>query len=339
MVAGSLTYTTLLALVPLITVSLILMGNVPYVSKLIVAVHDFALKNLVPDVGGKLVAAYVDQFAKKAANLTYIGLALVVASAVAMFFTIDAAFNDIWRAKRRRGWFARLSAYVAVLTAGPLLIGASLMLTSYLVHIAHRFERALPWLDDGILRIAPFVLTAIALVFAYRVMPARYVPLRHAFVGGVIAAVLFEGVKYLFVVTIVRIPTYSLVYGTFASVPIFLIWLFLCWVVVLAGAEIAATLSYFRHPEKSRIARGEAGVVADAIRIVDALGNSAMPLDLVAIRFKAPMPIDQAEDILHALEDARLVRKDARGAWRLQLSRDAMSNEEIVRAVSAREDA
>ncbi len=334
MVAGSLTFTTLLALVPLLTVTVTLTANLPYVAKLIAAVHDFALKNLVPEVGGKLVATYIDQFARNAARLTLIGLAIVGASAVAMFFTIDNVFNDIWRAKRRRSWFARLAAYAALLIAGPLLIGVSLTLTSYLIHFAHRFERVVPFLDDGIVRIVPFVLTATALVLAYRIMPARHVPLRHALAGGLLGAFLFEGAKYLFVVTIVRIPTYSLVYGTFASVPILLVWLFLCWTIVLAGAEVAATLSYFRHPARDSRVWREPAHVQEALQVVDAFSQSASPLDLTAVRFKVPMPIDVAEDILHALEDASLIKREPRGAYRLLLAREAISEEEIVRAVS-----
>ncbi|MBL8519789.1 MAG: YihY family inner membrane protein [Betaproteobacteria bacterium] len=338
MVAGSLAFTTLLALVPLLTITVTLTANLPYVAKMIAAVHDFALKNMVPEVGGRLVATYIDQFARNAARLTLIGLAIVAATAVAMFFTIDSAFNDIWRAKRRRSWIKRLGAYVLLLLAGPLLIGASLTMTSYLVHVAHRFERVLPMLDDGIVRVVPFLLTTLALVLAYRVMPARHVPLRHALVGGLLAGLLFECTKYAFVVTIVRIPTYSLVYGTFASVPILLVWLFLCWTLVLAGAEVAATLSYFRHPARETRIRSESAYIPDAIRVVDALALAGVPMDLTAVRFKVPMPIDVAEDILHALEDAALVRREARGAYRLLLARDAISDEEIVRAVSAHSD-
>jgi membrane protein len=338
MVAGSLTFTTLLALVPLLTITVTLTANLPYVAKLIAAVHDFALKNLVPEVGGKLVASYIDQFARNAAQLTLIGLAMVAASAVAMFFTIDSAFNDIWRAKRRRGWFARLAAYIALLVAGPLLIGGSLTLTSYLVHFAHRFEKVFPLLDDGIVRLVPFLLTAVALVLAYRIMPARHVPMRHALVGGLLGALLFEGAKYLFVVTIVRIPTYSLVYGTFASVPILLVWLFLCWTIVLGGAEAAATLSYFRHPARETKVWHEPVHLKEAIQVVDALAQGGTPMDLTAVRFKVPMPIDVAEDILHALEDASLIKREARGAYRLLLARDAISEEEIVRAVSGTRD-
>ncbi|MBL8513937.1 MAG: YihY/virulence factor BrkB family protein, partial [Betaproteobacteria bacterium] len=126
----------------------------------------------------------------------------------------------------------------------------------------------------------------------------------------------------------------SLVYGTFASVPILLVWLFLCWTIVLAGAEVAATLSYFRHPAREVNTWREFAHVREAIQVVDALAASGAPMDLTAVRFKVPMPIDVAEDILHALEDAALVKRAARGAYRLLLARDAISEEEIVRAVS-----
>jgi membrane protein len=222
-----------------------------------------------------------------------------------------------------------------VLTIGPLLIGASLTLTSYLVHFAHRFERAVPWLDDGILRLVPFVLTAVALVLAYWVMPARYVPMRHALVGGLLAALLFEVMKYLFVLTIVRIPTYSLVYGTFASVPILLIWLFLCWTIVLGGAEVAATLSYFRHLDSGTPAAMSHAAITAAVQVADALASAATPLDVAALRRKTTLPIDRVEDALHAFEEASLVRRVGRGEYRLQLAREAVSNEEIVRAWTA----
>jgi len=110
-------------------------------------------------------------------------------------------------------------------------------------------------LEDWLLKAIPFALTTLALVLAYRAVPNRYVPVRHAVIGGVFAALLFELVKHLFVAYIVRVPTYSLVYGAFASVPIFLLWLFCCWLVALFGAEVTATLSYFGHPPAPRPAR------------------------------------------------------------------------------------
>ncbi|MEO8101865.1 MAG: YihY family inner membrane protein [Betaproteobacteria bacterium] len=334
MIAGSLTYTSLLALVPLITVTLVLTSNIAVIHDLVLQVKTFALKNLVPDVGGRVVTMYVEQFSQNAARLTVIGLLIIVATALALMFTIDTAFNDIWRARRRRSWWKRLASYVGVLAVGPLLIGASLTLTSYLVHWSRRLDRVLPSLDDWLLQLVPFALTTLALVVAYRVMPARHVPVRHAVAGGVFAGLLFEIVKHLFVVYIMRVPTYNVVYGTFASVPIFLFWLFCCWIVVLVGAETAATLSYFGEG----IARGAlrtAGVQSrpEANRLLDALARAEQAQGLAALRFQAPMPIDVAEDLLHALTEAGLVEADRRGRFRLARSRDSIQDDDVTRAL------
>lgn len=335
MVAGSLTYTSLLALVPLFTVTITLTSNVPFMRDIILQVKTFVLKNLVPDVGGRVVTIYMDQFAQNAAKLTVIGLLIVVATAVALMFTIDGAFNDIWRAKRRHTWWKRLLSYLAVLTVGPILIGASLSVTSYVVHWTRNFDRVLPFLDDWVLKLVPFLLTTVALTLAYRIMPSRHVPLRHALIGGLLAGLLFEIVKNLFVVFVIRIPTYSMVYGTFAGFPIFLVWLFCCWMVVLVGAEISATLSYFRHSDAW--ARPTAGrfSIDGAIRIVDTLAGADAGMTLHAIMFRAPMPIEIAEDNLHAMVDGNLIREEPRGKYRLILAREAISNDEIARAVSA----
>ena len=336
MVAGSLTYTSLLALVPLFTVTLVLTSHIPIIRDLILAVKVFALKTLVPDVGGKLVTVYMEQFSQNAAKLTVIGLLIIVATAVALMFTIDTAFNDIWRAKRRRSWWKRLAGYLAVLAIGPLLIGASLTLTSYMVHWSRKLDRVLPLLDDWLLRLFPFVLTTLALAIAYRVMPARHVPKRHAFAGALFAALLFEIVKHLFVVYVMRVPTYNVVYGAFASVPIFLFWLFCCWMVVLVGAEVAATLSHFRYASASAFRSGAKEKTGDAaMRILNALAGSETGHGFAALRFRAPMPIDVAEDILHLLIDARLVSVDRRGRYCLTRPRDAIRDAEVEQALLA----
>lgn len=336
MIAGSLTYTSLLALVPLFTVTLVLTARLPYVRGLINEVHTFALKNLVPDVAGKVVGVYMEQFAQNAARLTAIGIAILVVTAIALLFTIDGAFNDIWRAKRRHSWWKRLSGYLAVLALGPLLIGASLTISSALVRFSRKFERVFPFLDDGLLRLIPFVLTTGALVLAYRVLPARHVPMRHAVLGGLVAGLLFEVVKLGFVEFVLRVPTYSLVYGAFASVPMFLAWLFCCWMVVLVGAEIAATLSYFRH-DSIALAVVSGGVASthtnDALRIVNALGSNDKGLTLTALRFQVPLPIDITEEVLHALTEANLLRVDKGNHFRLALARESISDEEVARAV------
>ena len=333
MVAGSLTYTSLLALVPVLTVTITLTSHFSFTRELGTQVRAFALKNLVPDVAGKVIGVYMEQFAQNASRLTAIGLIIIVATAVALLFTIDGAFNDIWRAKRRRAWWVRLAAYLAVLAVAPLLIAASLTLTSTLVHWTQTFDRNLPFLDDWLLAIIPFAMTTLAIVIAYRVMPSRHVPTRHAIVGGILAGLMFEIVKYVFVVFVIRVPTYSMVYGAFASVPIFLAWLFCCWMVVLVGAEIAATLSYFRH-NGAALVRPNTIPIAEALKLLDVLAMSNEGTAFPSIRLKAPMPIDTAEDILHALTASNIVKQDKRG-YRLALTRDAIADDEVVRALNA----
>jgi membrane protein len=158
-------------------------------------------------------------------------------------------------------------------------------------------DPVLPLLDDWLLRLVPFALTTVALALAYRVMPARHVPVRHALAGALFAGLLFEIVKHLFVAYVMRVPTYNMVYGTFASVPIFLFWLFCCWVVVLVGAETAATFSYFGHDHALSARReSDAQSLGEAIRLLDALAGSdtGNAQGVMALRFKAPMPIDAA---------------------------------------------
>lgn len=327
-VAGSLTYTTLLALVPIFTVTVTLTAHVPEVRDFVDEAKTFMLKNLLPDVAGKVVTVYMEQFAQNAAQLTAIGLVIILATAVMTMFTIDGAFNDIWRTRRQRSVWQRLVVYSVLLIIGPLLIGASLSMTSYLVNWVDHFDHVMLWFVNVVLRFIPFLMTAIALVLAYRVVPNRHVPMRHALAGGVLAALLFEATKYFFVIYISKVPTYSLVYGAFASVPIFLLWLFCCWMVILIGAEITATFSYFGHAEAQR-ANDNTRVFA-AQKILSAIaaeeGNNIVAMDFRALRRCAPMPIDQAEDLLDHLSEAGLiaVQRDgsaSRGVARYRLTR------------------
>lgn len=299
-VAGSLTYTTLLALVPIFTVTVTLTAHVPAVKQLVEQLRSFILKNLLPEVAGRVITVYMEQFAQNAARLTVIGLTIILATAIALMFTIDSAFNDIWRTRQQRSWWARLVAYTALISIGPLLIGASLTITSFVVHLVHKLERVLPLFDDILLRLIPFVMTTAALVLAYRIVPNRHVPMRHAIAGGLFAAAMFELTKYLFVVYLAKVPTYSLIYGAFAAVPIFLLWLFCCWMVVLVGAEVTATFSYFRHMDAQRA--DEEFRIERARRMVRALmptdAEAAPQLPFAELRLRVPMPIDLAEDTL-----------------------------------------
>ena len=165
-----------------------------------------------------------------------------------MMLTIDNAFNVIWRVTRPRPLVKRLVAYWAVLTLAPLLIGASLSLTSWLVGLSMGYGKHISSFGIVVLKILPVLFTTLAFTLLFRLVPNRYVPRRHALIGALVAAVMFETINRVFGYYVSHFPTYKLVYGAFASVPIFLMWIYLSWLTILFGAVITASLSHWRTP-------------------------------------------------------------------------------------------
>jgi membrane protein len=242
--AGSLTFTTLLALVPLIAVALALATPFPEFEHAMGALGRFASAQLLPE-GSAMVTRQIAAFADRAGELTSVGLAFLVVTALTLMLTVDEALNRIFRVQRRRHLVRRLLVYAAVLTLGPALIGASLYLTSTVVVSSLGFFD----LDEyrrTVVGLLAFAFTCAALMLVYLVVPYRHVAPRHAAVGGVVAGVLFELAKRGFGLYVAKFPTYTLIYGAFAMIPLFLLWLYLSWVVVLFGATLAASLPEWR---------------------------------------------------------------------------------------------
>jgi membrane protein len=238
--AGSLTYTALLALVPLLTIALTLITAFPVFETITGGIDDFIAKNMLPPPVAKTVTGSIERFTQSAAGLTVAGLAVLAVTAVLLMLTIDRAFNKIWRVSRPRPLSLRILTYGAVLALGPLLIGISLTITSYLVSVSLGVARHVPGAGAVVLAVAPVVLTAIAFTLMYLIVPNRRVRMVDAAIGGVAAAVLFEVMKRAFALYVANFPNYKLIYGAFAAVPIFLVWVYLSWVVTLLGAVIAA---------------------------------------------------------------------------------------------------
>lgn len=238
--AGSLTYTALLSLVPLLTIALTLITAFPVFEDVTQGVDDFIAKNMLPPAVAKTVTGSIERFTQSAAGLTAAGLVVLAVTAILLMLTIERAFNKIWRVSRPRPLALRILTYGAVLTLGPLLIGISLTITSYLVTVSLGVARHLPGAGTVVLAVVPVVLTAIAFTLAYLIVPNRRVRLVDAAIGGVAAAVLFEVMKRAFALYVANFPNYRLIYGAFAAVPIFLVWVYLSWVVTLLGAVIAA---------------------------------------------------------------------------------------------------
>jgi membrane protein len=238
--ASSLTFTTTIALVPLFTLALALFTAFPMFGKLQGALQQWLVQSLMPDAIARQVVAYLTQFSGKASRLGATGLSVLLVSAIALVLTIDRTLNNIWRVKRPRPLSQRVLIYWAVLTLGPLLLGASLSLTSYALYHSRVLLRGLPGGLQVVLDLLEFGLIATALTCLYRFVPNTPVRWAHAWVGGIFAALGIDIAKRLLALYLSLVPTYSSVYGAFATVPILLVWIYLAWLVVLLGAVLAA---------------------------------------------------------------------------------------------------
>lgn len=244
-VAGSLTFTTVLSLVPLLAVLLAIFTAFPLFAELRATFEKNVLRELLPGQYATMILRYLNDFAAKAAQLTALGLGFLVFTALAMILTVDRVLNDIWQVRARRPIVQRVLIYWALLTLGPLLIGASLSVTSYALSVSPGALRKGPDLFRTLLDYLPFLLAGFAFSLLFVVVPARRVLWRDALIGGFIAALLGEWLKDLFGIYI-RTGTFANIYGAFAVVPLFLLWVYLSWFAVLFGAAIAATLPRLR---------------------------------------------------------------------------------------------
>ncbi|CAE6730468.1 hypothetical protein R69658_01791 [Paraburkholderia aspalathi] len=247
-VAGSLTFTTMLSLVPLATVAFALFTAFPIFSSFQMSLQIFLADHLMPAQLNSQIFDYLNQFASKAKGLTTIGMIFLFVTAVMTMMTVESAFNVIWRVRKARPIAQRILVYWAIITLGPILIGVSLSISSYLFtrSMAVTAVQHIPSVIDWALTGAALPLTALAFTMLYVFLPNCRVEWRDAVIGGITAAIAFELAKRGFGYYVRRIPTYTAVYGAFAAVPLFLLWMYLCWFIALAGAMIASALPAIR---------------------------------------------------------------------------------------------
>lgn len=269
--AASLTFTTLLSLVPMITIALTVFSAFPVFEDFSAQIKIFLLDNLMPENAGIIITQYMQQFADSATRLTAVGIVFLAITAMSMMLTIDKAFNVIWKTTRPRPMVKRLVTYWAVLTLAPLLIGASLSLTSWLVGVSMGHGKLVSPVGIVVLKILPILFATLAFTLLFRLVPNCHVPRAHALIGALVAAVVFETMNRIFGYFISHFPTYTLVYGAFASVPIFLMWIYLSWLTILLGAVIAASLSHWRSPEAQHLS--PATQLLDALRVLKIMVN------------------------------------------------------------------
>ena len=240
--ASSLTFTTILALVPFITVALAVFTAFPIFGKLQGALQGWLVSSLVPDSIARQVLGYLTQFAAKASSLGVVGFSFLLATALALILTIDRTLNNIWRVPRLRPLGQRVLIYWAAITLGPLLLGASLAVTSYVMSASGGLVKRLP---DGVQLLfdsLQFVVLAGGMAALYHYVPNTPVKWRHAWAGGLFVAVCIELAKKVLALYLGKVPTYSVVYGAFATLPILLVWIYVAWVIVLLGAVVTAYL-------------------------------------------------------------------------------------------------
>jgi len=332
-IASSLTYTTLLSLVPLIVIALTVISAFPAFTDLMTQLKIFLLTHMVPEVAGTIITVYMPQFSTKAAHLTAAGIAALAVTALMLMLTIEHAFNLIWRVRTPRPLLQRFLTYWVVLTLGPLSIGASLSLTSYLVSYSLGYVAFIPALGVAVLKIVPVLITTLVFSLLYLAVPNRYVPIGHALAGGLVAGVGLELMSKGFTAYILHFSSYTLVYGAFASLPVFLIWVYLSWLVIVAGAVVAASLSYWRGGAW-RIERTAGQSYFDALRLLRALRRGqqcgAAP-SLQMLRRETHLALETLEDILRQLRDAKLVERTARQGWMLARNATDISLADVFR--------
>lgn len=240
--AASLAFTTLLALVPLATITFAVVARFPVFEEGLVALEQWMVRVFLPGVGEHVVRDAIVGFAEQAARLTIVNLAFLAVTAAMLVATIEGEINAIFGIRRSRPFGRRLLLTVLGVTLGPLAAGLSISATTWL--IAQSFDVApLPGARTLAGVPLPWIVGATAFTLLYRILPYTHVRWRHALVGGILASIAFEGAKAAFGWYVVHVPTYRQIYGALAVLPLFMLWIYVSWVVVLVGAAIVAALT------------------------------------------------------------------------------------------------
>ncbi len=254
-VAASLAFATVLSVVPLLAVSFALFTRFPMFDRFEKAIEVHLLKILLPTDISKTVLKYLSEFAANASGLTVVGTLFVLVTAIAMLFTVENAFNQIWEVKRARPFFRRVGLYLLMLAVGPPVLGASLWATSYVLGASMGLIGTVSPTVEFVLNSGPVVLGTAGLACVFFFVPNTNVRRRDAIAGGLIASIAFELGKRGFAAYLLKVPAYKAVYGAFAVFPVFLLWVYFSWLVTLTAALITANLARARKPTAGRSSR------------------------------------------------------------------------------------
>jgi membrane protein len=316
--AGSLTFTTVLALVPLATVVLAVFTAFPAFDKLRLALENYFIESLMPKQVAGVVTAYLTLFAAKARNLSLMGAAFLVVTVVAMFLTIERSMNAIWQVPPRqhgRGrWFlGRVLSYWALLTVAPFVVGASFYATAQLIATTRGLGGGADELGKGVLFVLPVILSSGLWALVFRTLPNTQVRWVHALAGAVLSSILLAVLKELFVVYLAKYANFKELYGAFSVIPVLLIWLYLGWWVTLLGATFAAALPSWgtRHANP----QGALQPLLAQLRVLRALSaqqassQGAGALSLAQLQAQVFLPASAVQQALTPLQHLGWVAK------------------------------
>lgn len=304
-VAGSLTFTTVLALVPILTIALAILTAFPLFNSFKISLEAYFIQNLMPKGISNTILGYLTQFATKATRLSAVGGIALIATAVLTMAMIDKTFNEIWKVKRKRPLLQRILVYWAIVTLGPLLFGISISTTSFFFTATSGVASAVPFLGVFLFTLISVAFTTAAFTLLYMAVPNCSVNWLDAAWGGFFAALSFEVAKRLFAIFIKQFPTYTVIYGALAAVPIFLIWVYLSWVIILFGAVISAALPIVKFERWWHVPT-PGSAFEDAVAVLRVLVNARNAkadavVHVASIRIQTRFGLDEIEGLLEKM--------------------------------------
>jgi membrane protein len=307
-VAGSLTFATVLALVPVVTIAFAIFTAFPIFNTFRTSLEAYFIQNLMPKAIADTILYYLNLFASKSKGVSAIGSVMLIVTAITTMRMIERVFNQIWRVKTKRPLSRSVLVYWATVTLGPLLIGMSITLTSNLFKATHGVVMPISLVSAVFSTCASILLTTGAYTLLYVVIPNRLVDWRDAAWGGLLAAVAFEIAKRLFAAYITQFPTYTMVYGAIAAIPIFLVWIYLFWMITLVGAVLAAALPVVKYERWWKV-ESPGSAFIDAMAVLHVLyeartSASTAEVNVTKIRVKTRLGFDETEKLLQQMLDA-----------------------------------
>jgi membrane protein len=350
-VAGSLTFNTVLSLVPVLTIALAIFTSFPIFETFRTSLQAYFVQSLIPHSIASTINDYLGMFAAKASRMSAVGAIVLLLTTAATMALIDRTFNNIWRVKTKRSWVKSIAAYWTIVTLGPLLIGVSITVTSHVLRATDWVVMSLPFVNAFFYTGVSVALTTVAFALLYTVIPNRFVDWRDAAWGGFLAAIAFEIAKRIFAIFLSHFSSYTMIYGALAAVPIFLIWIYVSWFIILVCAVIVSALPVVKYERWWHVpSPGSAFVDAMAVLqvLVEARSSSASSAtDASLIRTQTRLGFEESESLLEAMLDAGWVgriktevpsksrwrKRTAEGmdSWTLLANPDVLSVADIYR--------